>query len=139
MGTVVLVRKYLVITASTFSYLISTSFRCAWGTYTALHLHDENSPFGEQELHRIEMLSLLLLTLVLWSGLYFFRHHLYDTSQRMVRDAGARCHLQQHRVHNSRDQKVVYCIGAPEITFEKSLEEVLKMTVVLCPAAGQRC
>ena len=81
---VVLVRKYLVIAASTFLISDINQLQMVLGVLIlALHLHDENSPFGEQELHRIEMLSLLLLTLVLWSGLYFSSSsHLCDTSQR---------------------------------------------------------
>ena len=77
-------RKYLVIAASTFLISDINQLQMVLGVLIlALHLHDENSPFGEQELHRIEMLSLLLLTLVLWSGLYFSSSsHLCDTSQR---------------------------------------------------------
>ena len=86
---VVLIRKYIVVAASTLILSEANQLQVVLAIIMiALHVHDANNPFGrtspgEQLLHRYEMLSLLLLTFLVWSGLYFTSlSHLCETTQK---------------------------------------------------------
>ena len=74
---VVLLRKYLVIVASTFIASDTGQLQLLLFVFiVSLHLHGVERPYGREDpgqqlLHRHEMVSLLLLTLMLWCGLYF--------------------------------------------------------------------
>ena len=74
---VVLVRKYLIIVASTFFVSDISQLQIVLGVMIiALSMHSTNDPFGrflpdELLLHRFEITSLLVLTFVVWCRLYF--------------------------------------------------------------------
>ena len=85
---VVLMRKYSIIAASTIIVSDKNQLQIVLGVViVALHMHDSNEPFGrslpaQRLLHRFEMMSLLLLTFLVWSGLYFSSFsHLCTTTQ----------------------------------------------------------
>jgi hypothetical protein len=85
---IVLMRKYCIIAASTIIVSDKNQLQIVLGVFIiALHMHDSNEPFGRslathRLLHRFEMLSLLLLTFLVWSGLYFSSFsHLCGTTQ----------------------------------------------------------
>jgi hypothetical protein len=74
---IVLLRKYTVIASSTLIVSDTTQLQVVLGLLIfALQMHDANNPYGRimsnhQQLHRFEMVSLLLLTCMVWCGLYF--------------------------------------------------------------------
>ena len=76
---VVLVRKYLVIVASTFIVSDGDQLQMVLGIMIiALYMHSTNDPFGrrlqhQRLLHHFEILSLLVLTFAVWCGMYFSR------------------------------------------------------------------
>jgi hypothetical protein len=81
-------RKILIIGASTFIASETNQLQVVLAVViVSLHLHNSNAPFGvtrpdQRLLHQYELLSLLLLTFLLWCGLYFSSAtHLCQTTQ----------------------------------------------------------
>ena len=86
----VLLRKYSIITASTLDLSDRNQLHVVLGVIIlALHMHDNNEPFGRETpsqslLHRYEMISLTLLTFVIWSVFFSSFSHQCNKSQRGI-------------------------------------------------------